>query len=157
MKIPKEQIIFKKLGTNHPVPYYLLLLADPSKELIDSYLKDSEVYIASLKQQVVGIIVLCKLTNDSIEIKNIGVEPAYQGQGIGTFLIENVIEVCKNNKLKTISIGTANSSIGQLYLYQKLGFEITDIKWNFFIDNYKDPIFENLIQAKHMLLLTKSL
>ncbi len=36
-------------------------------------------------------------------------------------------------------------------------FEIYEIKHNFFVDNYKEPIFENRIQYKHMVMLKMNL
>jgi len=51
----------------------------------------------------------------------------------------------------------SHSSLGQLKLYRKLGFNLTEIKKNFFLDHYTEPIFENGIQAKDMLILTRSL
>ena len=152
-----QQITFKRLDENAPIPYELLLLADPSKDLIDEYLKRSEVFTATQNGEIIGVIVLCPLTVATIEIKNVAVKTVFQGQGIGRYLIENAIQIALLNKQASICIGTANSSIGQLYLYQKLGFEITEIKRNFFTDNYAEPIYENGIQAKHMLVLTRHL
>lgn len=109
------------------------------------------------EKAILGVVVLFPLTTETVEIKNVAVKPELQGQGIGGFLIENAVQLALLNKQKSICIGTANSSIGQLYLYQKLGVEITDIKRHFFTDNYAEPIFENGIQAKHMLMLTRQL
>lgn len=97
------------------------------------------------------------MTTETVEIKNVAVKPEFQGKGIGSYLIENAVKVASFNRQKSICIGTANSSVGQLYLYQKLGFEITDIKRHFFLDNYAEAIYENGIQAKHMLVLTRQL
>lgn len=157
MTVKNENRTFHKLGQNDPIPYELLLLADPSKDLIDAYLKKSVLFIAKHNDEITGIAVLFPLTKETVEIKNIAVKPEFQGQGIGSFLLENLIQFALLNQQTTICIGTANSSIGQLYLYQKLGFEITAIKRNFFIDHYAEPIFENGIQAKHMLVLTRQL
>ncbi|WP_051313165.1 GNAT family N-acetyltransferase [Sporocytophaga myxococcoides] len=150
-------IIFKSLGKNDPIPYELLLLADPSKDLVDEYVKLSDIFIAMQNEETLGIIVLFPLTNEAVEIKNIAVKPEFQGQGIGSYLIKNVIKAASLNNQKSICIGTANSSVGQLYLYQKLGFEITEIRKNFFTENYSEPIYENGIQAKHMIVLTREL
>jgi ribosomal protein S18 acetylase RimI-like enzyme len=152
-----ENISFDKLDKNDHIPYELLLLADPSKDLVDEYLKQADVFVAKQIDEVIGVAVLLPLTAETVEIKNIAVKPAFQGEGIGSFLIQNVVQVALLNGQKNICIGTANSSVGQLYLYQKLGFEITDIKRDFFMDNYAEPIYENGIQAKHMLMLTKQL
>lgn len=152
-----HDIIFDKLGQDDHVPYELLLIADPSKDLIDKYVKLSDIFTARQNDEIIGIVVLFPLTTETVEIKNIAVKPEFQGQGIGHYLIERVVQFASLNGQKSICIGTANSSIGQLYLYQKLGFEITSINRNFFMDNYADPIFENGIQAKHLLVLTKQL
>ncbi|HNQ27491.1 MAG TPA: GNAT family N-acetyltransferase [Aquaticitalea sp.] len=120
-------------------------------------MKQSNIYIARKDNETLGVIVLFPLTPDTVEIKNVAVKPKYQGQGIGSLLIEKAIEAAISNKLKSICIGTANSSVEQLCLYQKLGFEITGLKKNFFTDNYTEPIYENGIRAKHMLVLTRQL
>jgi ribosomal protein S18 acetylase RimI-like enzyme len=153
----KQNITFDKLDKDDPIPYELLLLADPSKDLVDEYLKRSDIYTARQNDETLGIVVLFPLTTETIEIKNVAVKPEHQGQGIGSFLIENAVQTASLNRQKSICIGTANSSVRQLYLYQKLGFEITDIKRHFFTDNYIEPIYENSIQAKHMLVLTRQL
>lgn len=152
-----QNITFGKLDKNDPVPYDLLLLADPSKSLIDDYLNVSDIFTAKQHDEIVGVIVLFSLTDKTVEIKNVAVKPAFQGQGIGSFLIESIIQVAVLRGHESICIGTANSSVGQLFLYQKLGFEISEIRKNFFTDNYTEPIYENGVQAKHMLMLTKQL
>ncbi|GAL86722.1 acetyltransferase [Sporocytophaga myxococcoides] len=145
-------LIFQKLDKNAIIPYDLLLLADPSKDLIEQYIKLSDIYIARQNEEAVGVIALFPLTPDAVEIKNVAVRPEFQGKGLGSYLIENAINTAVHNKQKSICIGTANSSVGQLYLYQKHGFEITEIKKDFFINNYPESIYENGIQAKHMVL-----
>tara|TARA_R100001143_G_scaffold63594_1_gene73187 strand:+ start:39342 stop:39815 length:474 start_codon:yes stop_codon:yes gene_type:complete len=150
-------IRFKRLGKNEPLPYGLLLLADPSKEMIDSYVKDSDVFVTLHNEDIVGVVVLLSLTTDEVEIKNIAVKPDFQGEGIGSYLIENVINIAKHKMKKNIFIGTSNSSVGQLSLYQKFGFEIVEIKKDYFIENYTDAIYEYGIQAKHLLVLKMDL
>ena len=98
-----------------------------------------------------------QLTASEVEIKNIAVKPTFQQQGIGSLLIGHAIQIALLNRQKTICIGTANSSVGQLYLYQKFGFDITNIISHFFIDNYAEPIYEHGIQAKHKIELKKHL
>lgn len=157
MMIENKNIYFEKLGKDHLIPFELLLLADPSIDLVTNYLEQSEVFVTILNDELVGVIVLFPLTAETIEIKNIAVKTEFQGQGIGSFLIHNAEKVATNNGIKSMCIGTANSSIAQLYLYQKLGFEISELKKDFFTANYKEPIYENGIQAKHMLTLIKHL
>jgi ribosomal protein S18 acetylase RimI-like enzyme len=152
-----KNLTFRQLDEQEGNPFELLLLADPSKELIEKYLKSSLIFVAEQNKEIIGTVVLQSLSESIAEIKNIAVLPEQQGQGIGTYLIENIITVANREGFKSILIGTANSSIGQIYLYQKLGFEITEIRNNFFIDNYPEPIYENGIQAKDMIILTQEL
>jgi ribosomal protein S18 acetylase RimI-like enzyme len=157
MILNNQNLIFRELKEQEEYPYNLLLLADPSKAIIDDYLKLPQIFIAAQNEHIIGTIVLQSLVNGATEIKNVAVLPELQGQGIGTYLIENAIQIARQMNCNTIQIGTANSSIGQFYLYQKLGFEISVIRENFFIDYYTEKIYENGIQAKHMILLTKKL
>ncbi|MCG8373806.1 MAG: GNAT family N-acetyltransferase [Balneolales bacterium] len=149
-----DQIEFQKLDKREPIPYSLLLLADPSRKIVDSYINSSDIYTAKIGQQTVGVIVLLTLTDSTIEIKNVAVKFEFQQQGIGSLLIKNAIRIAGSDHQKTLCIGTANSSTRQLYLYQKLGFEISEIRMNYFKKNYTEPIYEQGIQAKHLLVLT---
>lgn len=56
-----------------------------------------------------------------------------------------------------MEIGTGNSSIAPLILCQKCGFRITGIDRDFFIRHYSEEIFENGIQCKDMIRLSKDL
>jgi ribosomal protein S18 acetylase RimI-like enzyme len=148
-------LTFRPLSQQESIPYDLLLLADPAKDMIDAYLKTSKVFIAEKNKALGGVVVLFPVSNETIEIKNIAVLPDLQGQGVGTFLIKKSIETAAENGFIDIIIGTANSSIGQLALYQKLGFVKSEIKKNFFLENYTELIIENGIQAVDMIILKK--
>lgn len=157
MEFNLQNVIFIRLEKQDEIPYELLLLADPSKEVVDSYLKKSVVFIAKLNEETIGVVVLFSLDNNDVEIKNIAVKPQFQGKGLGSYLINSVLKNLEVKNYRNIFIGTANSSISQLYLYQKLGFKIVEIWKNFFVDNYVEPIYENGIQAKHMIRLKKEI
>lgn len=150
-------IIIKPFSLNQKIPYHLLLLADPSKEIIDTYLNKSEIYVAILNKEVIGIYVLYETQFDKVEIKNIAIAEDYQGKGIGKLMLQHATKTAKEKGYKSIIIGTANSSIAQLYLYQKQGFDITEIKKDFFLKNYPEPLIENGIQVKHMVMLKMEL
>lgn len=152
-----KEVIFNKLGKDEEVPYELLLLADPSKIMIEKYLAQSDIFVAKKNEKTVGVVTLIPISNDEMEIKSIAVKPELQGQGIGSFLLENIDKIAVQRSHKSLIIGTANSSIGQLYLYQKHGFEITGLRKNFFLDNYNIPIFEHGIRSKHMIILKKNI
>lgn len=138
-------------------PLELLYLSDPSKAHINSNLQSGSCYIAKLKSEIVGVIVLGNINSTTTEIKNIAVKESEQGKGIGKFLLRYAEDIIRESGNKKLIIGTGNSSIGQLALYQKEGFEIESIKKDFFLRNYDEIIFENGIHCKHMVVLGKKL
>ena len=150
MEIEFRRVILKK-----EIPWDILLLADPSLKMIKSYINKSIVYSLIVKKKFIGCVVLFSLNNQRVEIKALAIKEKYQGRGYGAKLLEFSFEEAKRLKYKEVFIGTANSSIGQLYLYQKMGFEINSLRKNFFIKNYKHPIWENQIQAKHLVWLKR--
>ncbi len=152
-----SNISVKQVQGYENIPYELLLLADPSREMIDAYLKHSRIFVATLDQEVIGTFVLYALSANAAEIKNIAVKNEFQGMGIGKFLLDFAVGVAKSDNYQSICIGTANSSTGQLHLYQKVGFEIKEIIRDFFIDNYPEPLYENGIRAKHKIMLEMKL
>lgn len=155
---PVNNLIIRPLDLEFErIPYPLLLLADPHLALINTYLPQSNIHIALLAEKIVGVYVLYPLDHEKVEVKNIAVAEEHQGYGLGKLLLADACLVAKQQGYHVICIGTANSSIGQLALYQKQGFELSEIKRDFFLQNYAEPIFENGIQAKHMVVLEKIL
>ncbi len=151
----KRNLTFRKLDESATPPYDLLMLADPSKEVVDRYLPSSHLFGAFEDQKLLGVIVLFPLSTTSMEIKNVAVREDMQGRGIGSYLIDQSVRFASKSHYRQVCIGTANSSTSQLRLYQKLGFELSEVRWDFFTKHYAEAIYEDGIQARHMLVLTK--
>lgn len=151
-----ENLEICKLKNGDKPPYKLLLLADPSIKMVNKYIENGECYCGYVNKKIVGVYVVVATKTDTIEIMNIAVDEDYQGMGIGKKLIENITEYANINGIKIIEIGTGNSSLNQLALYQKCGFRIVDINKNFFVNNYEEKIFENGIQCVDMIKLAKN-
>ncbi|MBO6516771.1 MAG: GNAT family N-acetyltransferase [Bacteroidia bacterium] len=139
------------------IPFDLLELADPSREQIELYLNTGTCYIAKSDSQVVGVLVLVQVGAGTVEIKNIAVKESEQGKGYGKALLQYSDKTSRELGFEKLLIGTGNSSLAQLALYQREGFEIDRVVKNFFVKNYAEPIFENGIQCKHMVILVKDL
>ena len=138
-------------------PWSLLLLADPSRSQIESYISESIVIGLIDNSTIVGVSVIRPKDNESAEIMNIAINEKHQGKGLGQLLIARSLEECAARGTKSVEIGTGNSSIAQLYLYQKMGFRIVGIIRDYFVKNYPDLIFENGIQCKDMIRLRREL
>lgn len=138
-------------------PMDLLLLADPSRKIVEEYVQRGECFVAENEDRIIGVYVLLPTRPETVELVNIAVIETEHGKGIGKQLIMNAIEIAKSKGYKTIEVGTGNSSIGQLALYQKCGFRITSIDIDFFIRHYPEEIFENGIQCRDMIRLSQDL
>ena len=131
-----EEFEIQELRIGDPIPYSLLLDADPSQSMVDAYLPASKVYLILLANKVIGVYVLNEIDERTVEIKNIAVADEFQRKGLGTQMIADARKRAIIGGYRNIRIGTSNASIWQLYLYQKLGFEVIGVKMNFFTDNY---------------------
>ncbi|NHN33676.1 GNAT family N-acetyltransferase [Paenibacillus agricola] len=147
----------RKLDTNESVPMELLLLADPSEQIVKEYLKRGQCYVAELSGNIVAVYVLLPTRPETVELVNIAVNENHQGKGIGKQLVNHAIENAKLQGYRAIEIGTGNSGVGQLALYQKCGFRIVGIDRDFFVRHYAEDIFENGIQCRDMVRLSQDL
>ncbi|SER57524.1 GNAT family N-acetyltransferase [Salipaludibacillus aurantiacus] len=150
-------MIIRKLNNAENPPMGLLLTADPSRVLVEEYLEKGDCFVAEKNREVIGVYVLLPLKYDNAEIKNIAVSSKDQGKGIGKKLVKHAIEEARKRGFNTIEIGTGNSSLGQLALYQKCGFRISEIEKDFFTENYSEEIVENGIVCKDMIRLSLKL
>lgn len=132
----------------------LLLDADPDEQTVRTYLKDADILVAKDETTILGIAVL---THEYAlyELKNIAVHPNHQGKGIAKQLITEIKTLAKTKGAQTLDVGTGNSSLGQLALYQKCGFRMHSIDKDFFADYA--PIFENGIRCIDMVRLRAKL
>lgn len=145
------------LNTEEKPPLDLLLLADPNRTLVEEYVKRGECYIAERDRQVIGVYVLLLTRPETVELVNVAVAEKHHGEGIGKHLVIHAIQIAKGKGYKTIEVGTGNSSIGQLALYQKCGFRITGVDKDFFLRHYQEEIVENDIQCRDMIRLSQDL
>jgi ribosomal protein S18 acetylase RimI-like enzyme len=137
--------------TTEPIPSDLLLLSDPSEEVIEEYIHSSIRFIARLDIKIVGALVLIRTRPKTMEIMNVSVYEEYQNKGIGKQLINAAIEFVKENQVKVLEIGTGNPGVIQMMLYQKCGFRIVGIEFDYFRKNHDEKIYENGIECRDMI------
>ena len=120
----------RKIGKNENLPFELFLLADPSRDYILEYVEKGVIFVAEIKQQIFGVYVFLPTSPEISELMNIAVREDHQGLGIGKQLVMDAVKVARKKGYTTLEVGTGNSSIGQLALYQKCGFRMIGvIRW----------------------------
>ncbi|MCW4029989.1 MAG: GNAT family N-acetyltransferase [Candidatus Bathyarchaeota archaeon] len=156
MKKGLEKQMIRQLGKDEEIPFDLLLLADPTEEAIKRYIFNSDIYVLEQNDNIIGVFVLQAISSDEIEIKNIAVAANCQGRGFGRLMLRDATIRAKEKGFKAIVVGTGDVS-AILRFYRKEGFELFGARENFFVDNYSEPIYEEGIQLKDMVVLRKVL
>lgn len=150
-----DLLYIERLTDVKDIPFRLLLLADETVDVIAKYVYFSEVYLAKhvASKLVIAVFVLQELNPREIEIKNIAVDEVYQGRGIGSYLIDKIKQIALEEGMQILWVGTPDSATRQLNFYQRNGFRKAGVRVNFFLENYPEPIYENGILLRDMVML----
>ena len=135
-------------------PWALLLLADPSREQVERYLANARLLALREGDAVRGVLALTPVSWGVLEITNLAVDEAWQGQGLGKRLLAAAIDAARAAGALRLDIATGNSSLAQLGLYQRMGFRICAVEPDYFTLNYPEPIVENGIPCRDRLRLS---
>ena len=79
------------------------------------------------------------------DITNVAVHPEYRKQGVGNLLIDNLITLCKENNINSLTLEVRESNIPAQSLYKKHGFKEEGIRKNF----YNNPKENAIIMWRH--------
>ncbi|WP_042199976.1 GNAT family N-acetyltransferase [Paenibacillus camerounensis] len=150
-------MIIRRLAEHEHPLIELLLSADPCRKKVEAYLKRGECFAGFIDDEPAGVFVLLPTRPDTIELVNVAVEAKHQGRGIGKQLILHAVQYAALLGYRTMELGTGNSSVNQLALYQKCGFRIVGVDLDFFTRHYPEVIYENGMICRDMLRLSKNL
>ena len=87
---------------------------------------DGRLLLVNVDDQIAGTISMRKIREDSGEIKRMFVRPNFRGKKLGNLMIEEVIEVAKENGYSKLYLDTAQYMSSAVTLYKKFGFEETE-------------------------------
>ncbi|MGG4034284.1 N-acetyltransferase [Paenibacillus cisolokensis] len=77
--------------------------------------------VAEIDGEVVGCGSLCKLGDDLVEIRSLGISEGYKGQGIGSKLVDRLIEQAKEQ-----NIGKVMALTYEVRFFERNGFQVVD-------------------------------
>lgn len=129
----------------------LLLIGDESESMIDRYLDSGTLYVGLLNGKPIAVCVIVNLDSDTVEIKNLAVEPEYRKHGYGRRMLEYVESQHSDKK---IILGTGETP-STLRFYKSCGYSYSHRVPYFFTDNYPTPIIEEGITLCDMIYLEK--
>ena len=73
-----------------------------------------------------------KIIIDTADIMNIVVKKAYRNQGVGNFLLTNLISICKNLNLSSLSLEVNEDNVSAIHLYEKFGLKRIGLRKNYY-------------------------
>ena len=134
----------------------LMLTADPNLEKVKAVFEAGKCYEWVEGKTLIGIAVVHE-RDTKAEIMNLSVASQFEGQGYARKILDTLTKIYADEGYHYLSIGTGNSSLRQLKIYQKNGFRIVAIQNDYFIRQGYAPIYEEGIQCRDMLVLEKEL
>ena len=149
-----HSINIKKERDNKEKYLDLLLEADQSKEMIEKYLSDGDLFVLTYKDEPVCVSVVTKIDNETVELKNIVTKEKYRGKGYAKKMIKYLVDNYKPRYKKMI-VGTTQNNIP---FYLKQGFDKYEkTTKNFFVDNYDEELWDGNMQCVDMYYYSKDL
>ena len=104
---------------------------------------DNSIYIvAKNENQIVGFGGIWKAIDD-VHITNIVVKKNYRKLGIGTKILERLIEISKELDFKSITLEVNENNINAIKLYKKFGFKNLGIRKKYY-NNVNNAIIMTL-------------
>jgi GNAT superfamily N-acetyltransferase len=130
----------------------VLLQAEESERALRWGLENlvDAVYRADVDGLLVGAATM-QWRADPCEIMELAVAPERHGQGIGREIVAWLIDEARRRGKAAVLVGTANSSIGNIAFYQKVGFRMDHVRKDYF-RYYREPHYESGIQIRDMLV-----
>lgn len=100
---------------------------------------NSYVIVAKVDENVIVGFAGLKVILDEADIMNIVVKKDFRHNGIGSVLLENLINYSKDLNLKTITLEVNENNLSAIRLYDKFSFDKLGIRKNYY-DGKSDAI-----------------
>ena len=73
-----------------------------------------------------------KIIVDTADIMNIVVKKSWRNQGVGNLLLTNLVSLCKELNLSSLSLEVNEDNIPAIHLYKKFGFKQIGLRKNYY-------------------------
>ena len=94
----------------------------------------SKFLVAKYKDEVVGFAGF-KVLVDEADIMNIAVKKSYRCNGIGSLLLNNLIDLFNSFHLHSLNLEVSEKNVVAIKLYKKFGFKVVSIRKNYYPDS----------------------
>lgn len=111
------------------------------KSILSSINNDNTYFVIAKEknQNIIGYAGLYFSQKESY-IYNIAVKKDFQKLGVGTKLVNSLIDFCIKNSMEFLSLEVRKSNTSAIKLYQKMNFKILGLRKNFYNSPLEDAI-----------------
>ena len=119
-----------------------------TRPMYQQFLSNHEVArVCVARARAPGLLGYCSymLVVDEIHINNLAVLDAWRGRGIGSALIEYVVEACARRGARSATLEVRRSNLAARRLYARAGFLEEGVRRNY----YTAPVEDALVLWRH--------
>jgi len=128
-ELPPPEILIRQHEGSRTSLRPLFELAEDSVTALDSYISERQVIVAVASDGVVGHLQLTATIDPSVrEVKNMAVDEAAQGYGVGSALVRAALELSRDAGALRVVVATAAADIDNLRFYQRRGFRLLEVE-----------------------------
>ncbi|HSQ87338.1 ribosomal protein S18-alanine N-acetyltransferase [Romboutsia sp.] len=95
--------------------------------------------VAKIDEKVVGYVGIWFVMDEG-HITNVAVHSDYRGKKIGDELVKELVELCRQNNIVSMTLEVRVSNIVAQNLYKKYGFKLAGIRKEYYSDNKEDAM-----------------
>lgn len=112
-----------------------------SKDSFKKELKNdvARYLVAKIDEKIVGYVGIWFVMDEG-QITNVAVHSDYRGKKIGDELVKELVNLCKNNNIASMTLEVRVSNIVAQNLYKKYGFKLAGIRKEYYSDNKEDAM-----------------
>jgi ribosomal-protein-alanine N-acetyltransferase len=120
---------------------------NPSPWKYETFLSSFEVghkgLICKHDSEIIGFIIFSPI-NPEAHILSISVTKKIQSKGVGSLLLQSMLDQCAAMNYKKIFLEVRTSNLQAINFYQKFGFSKDAIRDNYYMDNSEDALLMSL-------------
>lgn len=99
----------------------------------------SRAVVAAHRGRVIGYCIAWFIDSE-VHLVNIAVTPSYQSRGIGTILLEHLLEEAAGDDRRTVTLEVRESNAGAQAFYRRFLFQTIGIRKRYYSDNREDAL-----------------
>lgn len=133
MRFDDIDSVLKVEKRSFPTPWSRLMFFDELQNPRARY------FVADISNVVVAYAGLWIILDEG-HITNIAVDPSYRRMKIGTRLMERLIELAHESKLRALTLEVRVSNTAAISMYKNFGFKVEGLRKNYYSDTHEDAL-----------------